>query len=72
MALEGGLPRARRAGRRKDFEMLAVWREEVAQAGGVAGWCALRGSEVAACLEEAGCGEAVVGGVRKMVVRWRK
>lgn len=29
MALEGGLPRARRAGRRKDFEMLAAWREEV-------------------------------------------
>ena len=29
MALEGGLPRARRAGRRKDFEVLAAWREEV-------------------------------------------
>ena len=42
------------------------------QVGGVAGWCGLRGSEVAACLGEAGCGEAVVGGVRKMVVRWRK
>lgn len=42
------------------------------QAGGVAGWCVLRGSEVAACLEETGCGEAVVGGVGKMVVRWRK
>jgi hypothetical protein len=29
MALEGGLLRARRVGRRKDFEMLAAWREEV-------------------------------------------
>lgn len=29
MASEGGLLRVRRAGRRKDFEMLAAWREEV-------------------------------------------
>lgn len=35
------------------------------QAGGVAGWCVFRGSEVAACLEGAGCGEAVVGGVEE-------
>ena len=62
-----------RGGRGEDgFRELAAWRERWGQAGGVAGWCVLRGSEVAACLEEAGCGEAVVGGVRKMVVRWRK
>jgi len=48
MALEGGLLRARRVGWRKDFEMLA---------GGVAGWCVLRGSEVAACFEEAVVGK---------------
>ena len=64
-------PRAE-GGARKDFEMLAEWRGRWGQAGGVAGWCVFRGSEVAACLEEVGCGEAVVGGVRKMVVRWRK
>ena len=44
--------------------MLAAWGEEA----GTGGWCGgggLGGGEVAAYLEEAGCREAVVGGVEE-------